>query len=517
MHYLLDQILAILSPRPIEYLVLDENFKIIEMSWLVQRFADFPERVILGEDIRLGFPEFIGLEDSLTAIRQGQQNCFELKGICRYLGNNSPLYIDIHALLSHEESIFENQLILLFEDVTERMVMQQDLVHTANKANLLLSALATSKSYIDKIIASMVDALLVTNVSGKIKTVNQASQDLFGYSEQELINQPISNIIIEKDFLSKLIHQYCLFQKGEILKNLEVICQTKNGEEIIVSFSCSAIQTDIQELPDIVYVGRDITLAKRAEAELHHALAREKELNEFKSRFVSMVSHEFGNPLITVLMSVELLKKYSSRKTEEEKLKYLDHIQIAAEQMSQLLKDVLAIGQAEVGKLKFNPAPLDLIKFCGDVVEEIKLGAGHGQLTISFAHTGLIAGEGNQEEMLLLDEKLLRHILTNLLSNAVKYSPQGGTVHFDLLCRNTEVIFLVKDQGIGIPLEDQKQLFESFYRAKNVGTIPGTGLGLTIVKQSVDLHGGKIEVTSDVGLGTTFTVTLPLSQKAKCR
>lgn len=260
-----------------------------------------------------------------------------------------------------------------------------------------------------------------------------------------------------------------------------------------------------------MYIGRDITLAKRAEAELRLGLAKEKELNEFKSRFVSMVSHEFGNPLMAVLMSAELLKKCSHRKTESEKLKYVERIQTSAEQMSKLLKDVLVIGKAEAGKLEFKPAPLALIKFCNDVVEEIQLSAG-GNITINFAHNNLIANEGYHGGLLLLDEKLVRHILTNLLSNAVKYSPQGSTVHFDLLCQDGQVIFQIKDEGIGIPPEDQQRLFESFYRAKNVGKIPGTGLGLAIVKQSVDLHGGKIEATSDVGVGTKFTVTLPLSQ-----
>lgn len=508
MNTLLNQVLAILAPRHMEYLVLDEDFKIIEMSSGVRRFADFPDEVIQGKDIRLGFPEIIGLEDSLIPIMQGRQSCFQFKGICRTLDNNSPLYIDLHALVSLNQEIFENQLILLLEDVTEKMVWEQKLVQAANEANLFLSALAASKSYIDKIITSMADALLVTNAEGKIKTVNQAAQDLFGYSEQELMNQPISMIIPEIQIL-KEIHQDCLF-KGEI-KNIEFVCHTKTGEEIIVAFSCSAIQTEIEELKDFVYIGRDITLAKRAEAELRHALAKEKELNEFKSRFVSMVSHEFGNPLMAVLMSAELLKKCGPLKTESEKLKYVERIQTSAEQMSKLLKDVLVIGKAEAGKLEFKPAPLDLIKFCSDVVEEIQLSAG-GNITINFAHNNLIANEGYHGGLLLLDEKLLRHILTNLLSNAVKYSPQGSTVHFDLLCQDGQVIFQIKDEGIGIPPEDQQRLFESFYRAKNVGKIPGTGLGLAIVKQSVDLHGGKIEATSDVGVGTTFTVTLPLSQ-----
>jgi signal transduction histidine kinase len=112
-----------------------------------------------------------------------------------------------------------------------------------------------------------------------------------------------------------------------------------------------------------------------------------------------------------------------------------------------------------------------------------------------------------------MDEKLLRHILSNLLSNAIKYSPAGGTIHFALACQDREGIFQIRDEGIGIPPEDLKQLFESFHRATNVGNIAGTGLGLAIVKKSVDLQGGKIKVNSQIALGTTFTVTLPLNKE----
>jgi signal transduction histidine kinase len=112
-----------------------------------------------------------------------------------------------------------------------------------------------------------------------------------------------------------------------------------------------------------------------------------------------------------------------------------------------------------------------------------------------------------------MDEKLLLHILTNLLTNAIKYSPQDTTVLFGCSCENQEVIFEIKDEGIGIPPEDQKRLFESFHRAKNVGAIPGTGLGLAIVQKSVELHGGRITCTSEVGVGTTFRVTLPLNKE----
>jgi signal transduction histidine kinase len=243
--------------------------------------------------------------------------------------------------------------------------------------------------------------------------------------------------------------------------------------------------------------------AQEAEAETRTALEKEQELSELKSRFISMTSHEFRTPLTTILSSTELLEKYHQKFTLEKKKQHFTRIKIATHRMVQLLDDVLLIGKAESGKLTFNPAPLDLREFCNELVEEVQASSG-SQHNINY----LVRGT---EQSAYMDEKLLRHILFNLLSNAIKYSPIASTVDFELKFQGKEVVFQVKDQGIGIPLEDQKHLFETFHRAKNVGTIPGTGLGLAIVKKSVDLQGGQISVESVVGVGTTFIVTLPIS------
>jgi signal transduction histidine kinase len=216
-----------------------------------------------------------------------------------------------------------------------------------------------------------------------------------------------------------------------------------------------------------------------------------------------MTSHEFRTPLTTILSSTELLEKYHHKFTPEKKQQHFTRIKIATHRMVQLLDDVLLIGKAESGKLTFSPAPLDLREFCNELVEEVQASSG-SQHNINY----LVRGP---EQSACMDEKLLRQILFNLLSNAIKYSPIASTVYFQLKFQDKAVVFEVKDQGIGIPLEDQKHLFETFHRAKNVGTIPGTGLGLAIVKKSVDLHGGQIVVESVVGVGTTFIVTLPLS------
>ena len=223
MNHLLNKLLG---PRQMEYLAINQQFAILETSFGVERFADRPWEVKIGADVRLSFPEVIGVEDILISVLQGQKINFEIKGIARFVDNSQPLYFDIYAFENREEDHIENRLIILFEDVTEKMVAKQALLQRANEANLLLSALAASKDYIDKIIKSMGDALLVTTTAGTIKTVNQSAQFLFGYSEAELIGEAIFLITGEDKLLSQARHRYILCQ-GELSKDLELLCRKK--------------------------------------------------------------------------------------------------------------------------------------------------------------------------------------------------------------------------------------------------------------------------------------------------
>ncbi|MEA5513719.1 PAS domain S-box protein [Nodularia sp. UHCC 0506] len=247
----------------------------------------------------------------------------------------------------------------------------------------------------------------------------------------------------------------------------------------------------------------DITEHKQLEAELKVALETEKELHELKSRFVSMTSHEFRTPLSTILSSSELLEHYRHKWTEEKQLTHLHRIQTAVKRMTEMLNDVLVIGKVEAGKLDYRPKCFDLVEYCRDLLAEVQVN--QNNMCVIYFNTQHISMP------CCMDEKLLGHILNNLLSNAIKYSSDDSTIKFSLACQEEQAIFKIQDQGIGIPQEDIPRLFESFHRARNVGNILGTGLGLSIVKNCVDLHQGNISVTSTLGVGTVFTVTLPLN------
>ena len=249
----------------------------------------------------------------------------------------------------------------------------------------------------------------------------------------------------------------------------------------------------------------EITERQRLESELRYALANERELSDLKSRIISVVSHEYRTPLATILSSTELLEHYSHSWAEEKKQRHFQRIETSVHHLTRLVNDVLMFSKAEAGKLEFNPVRLEVVAFCHELVEELQLTAGE-KYSINFRCLGI-------PQEVYLDEKLLRQILSNLLSNALKYSPEGGEIQFELVFGQDTLIFRIQDQGIGIPLPDQSQLFDAFYRSSNVGTISGTGLGLAIVERCVNIHKGEILVESEVGVGTTFTVTLPLTRE----
>ncbi|BAY11248.1 hybrid sensor histidine kinase/response regulator [Calothrix sp. NIES-2098] len=259
----------------------------------------------------------------------------------------------------------------------------------------------------------------------------------------------------------------------------------------------------------------EIALNKhQTEVVMRKALEKEKEDQKIKNQFFSMISHEFRNPLSNIFTCTELLTDRSHQLTEAKKDEYLNHIQNSVQHLEHLLGDVLLIGKAETGKIQFNPEPLDIEKFCQNLIADVKLTASENH-NIIFTVQGSSASKENTitkqtSQAIGLDEKMLRHILINLLTNAVKYSPQGGTINLELFYVPGEVIFRLQDEGIGIPEADQENLFNSFHRCSNVGNIPGNGLGLAIVKHYVELHGGEISFASKPGIGTTFIVNLPI-------
>ncbi|WP_052672204.1 PAS domain S-box protein [Aliterella atlantica] len=372
-------------------------------------------------------------------------------------------------------------LILEGRDITKR---QQ-----AEKA--LQSSLATNRALINALPDLMFrisgEGIFINYKAGKGNELLLPASEFLGKSIYEVMPQVVAQTAMK-----------CI-QQALATKDVQIFeYQLPADKNIIYCEARIAVSAE----DEVMVIVRDITARKLAEAEIRNALATEKHLGELKSRFITMASHEFRTPLTTILSSAELLEDFGESWSQQKQHQHLHRIQTNVKHMTELLEDVMLIGKAEMGKLNCHPLLMDVVQFCRDLVNEMLVSCG-------YSHDVVFTSPANSLDA-YLDDKLLRPILSNLLANAIKYSPAGSSIHFELNCQEKAINFQIQDRGIGIPASEQAHLFDSFYRASNVGNISGTGLGLAIVKKAVDLHQGTITVKSEVGVGTTFLISIPL-------
>jgi PAS domain S-box-containing protein len=363
---------------------------------------------------------------------------------------------------------------------------------------------ASEKRFSKAFQASPAFIALIRLADGVFVTVNEAFLRTSGYTESEVVGRTSRDLKLyavpaQRDEYLRLIREV-----GSV-RDREHLVRTKDGTLRTVLLSGEMLELDGQ--PHVLTVGLDITGRKQAEGETIKALAREKELGELKTSFVSMVSHEFRTPLEVIVSSADILDRYLDRLTGEERAEYLGAIQHAVKRMAGMMEDVLLLGRFESHRQQFRPDDLHLTAWCRRLADEIRSAtAGRCPIELTLDESIPLARA---------DENLLRHILTNLLSNAVKYSLPGSPVRLRLERDGCDAVFRVEDSGVGIPSADQPRLFESFHRGHNTAEIPGTGLGLVIVKRSIELHGGRIEFSSEEGKGTTFIVRLPVFNESE--
>lgn len=382
----------------------------------------------------------------------------------------------------------EPHVINIFYDVTDQTRLEEQLRYQA----LLL--------------INVSDAVISTDVDLNIRSWNPAAEFIYGWKAEEAIGKSSGELFQG---------EYPNSTRTDVLRQLhmtgswrgEAIHRRKDGNQVRFLASTSSVRDKGGNIIGFVSVNRDITelikiqKEKQAAAQLRLELEKQAEILRLKENFISIVSHEFRTPLTVIMASGELLQTYQDHMPAERQLKHFRAILDQAKYMSVLIDEILTINKAQIGKLDFNPVALNLMAFCRDMLEKFE-SVDKGEHNIVFTHKGDLAN-------VRLDTKLLQHILVNLLSNAIKYSPNGGEVLLAVERQDHEVEFRVSDQGIGIPAESLSHLYEPFYRAKNTGDIGGTGLGMAIVKESVDLHNGTISYESEIGAGTTVTVKLP--------
>jgi PAS domain S-box-containing protein len=334
----------------------------------------------------------------------------------------------------------------------------------------------------------------------KYVLANDAYLNWLGYPREEVLGRTCIELGIWENLEEREQVLQDMRSSGSI-RQKECRWINRRGERFTILLSAETIK--LNDAPHLLSMALDITQRKRAEEDLLQTLEHEKELSQLKSNFVSMVSHEFRTPLGIIQSSAELLRDFYQKMPPAEREEQLDSIGRNTRRMAGMMEEILVLSRLDAGKLDFQPAALDLNAFCRRVLDEV-LSATNRRCPIELWLSPAPAHA---------DERLLGHIFTNLLSNAVKYSQPGTTVRFKVERTGTDAVCTVQDQGIGISEEDQQHLFKAFHRGSNVGTRPGTGLGLLLVKRCADLHGGKVQLSSKVGAGTTVTVRLPVFAK----
>lgn len=392
------------------------------------------------------------------------------------------------------------------------------------------------------VIDTAIDGIITINDHGIIETINQAAAKQFGYTSDQVVGNNIKTLMPEpyhSEHDGYLYNYVKTRQKKIIGTGREVVGKRSNGDLFPFRLAVSEVVlndrviftgiihdlTEVRQAEDALLelnealekkvIERTDELestvnellvtnkkVKEREAELKVALEKEKELNELKSRFVSMASHEFRTPLSTIMSSASLISKYIEEGHNEKRQKHVDRIKSCVVDLTGILNDFLSLSKIEEGKIEVGKEEIRIDEICDIVTDEVKGLVKEGQILKKIVDKSII---------IYSDKRILKNILFNLLSNAIKYTPQDGHIECKVERKDEKVVFTIIDDGIGIPKEDQKFLFERFFRASNVENIQGTGLGLNIVTRYVTLLGGEISFESEEGKGTEFLVLIPIN------
>ena len=389
---------------------------------------------------------------------------------------------------------------------------------------------------LNAIIENAIDGIITIDDRGKVESINPSACKLFGYEQNEVIGNNIAMLMPTPDRQQhdEYINRYQRTGHAHIIGiGREVQGLRKDGSRFPFRLGVSEVKYSGRK----IYTGfiHDLSREKEAEDRLKEyaghleeqveertqslkeslkqlqiakeevslSLEKEKELNQLKSRFVSMASHEFRTPLSSIQLSAVLIDKYAQQFENPNITKHVGKIKNAVGNLTGILNDFLSLERLEAGKIEPVFTSFDLVTFAEEITEEMQLIAKQNQQII-YQHTSM-------ETMVKLDQNLLKNCIINLIGNAIKYSGEDTFIEFKTEIDSGQLIMVIKDNGIGIPDNDQKHLFEAFFRAHNTGNIPGTGLGLNIVTRYTNLMNGHIQFKSKVNEGTSFTLTFPLS------
>ena len=406
------------------------------------------------------------------------------------------------------------------------------------------------KTLLQQLFDHVTESIIVTDQEGRITLVNPATQKLFGYSQEELYGKPVEYLMPQR-LASQHVNNRNSYNHNPHSRSmgigLDLFALKKNGLEFPVEISLSPFKSDdksfviafiiditkrkafeneiINHQKKLVLLTSELkatnerleakvkdrtkvlqealTEIEKSRTELKEALEKEKELNELKSRFLSMASHEFRTPLTTILSSASLISQYNEVEQKEKRIRHVDRIKSAVGNLNNILGDFLSLSKIEEGKVEAQFKKFNIEELVDEIHSEIKGICKPGQKIIQ-VHEGIYDVE--------LDPKLTKNILINLISNAIKFSEENKNVYITTSVNKDHIKLTVKDEGMGISSDDKTHLFQRFFRGENASNIQGTGLGLNIVSKYVELMKGRIEVESELEKGTTFIINFPTNK-----
>lgn len=374
------------------------------------------------------------------------------------------------------------------------------------------------------ILNSVGEGIYGLDLQGNVTFVNPAAAQIIGWEIDDLIGKSMHAVLHHSKgdgtpYPREECPIYAAFKDGAVHRVENEVFWRKDGTSFPVEYISTPMHDEQGQLVGSVVTFRDITQRKLSEyilqqaneeleqrvqertSELSQANQKLQQLNEIRSRFVSMVCHEFRNPLNNIAFAVSSLQRYDRQLSATQKIEYLSDIETNIERMTQMTDELLVIGKIDTEKINIEVEKLDLVQFCQELVVEFKQTHLSSKIKFTSDRTQL---------QIKIDYRLLRSILINILSNSVRYSPKNSLIKLKLTTTNHLIKFIIEDQGIGIPPEDLTAVFEPFHRGKNVSNIPGTGLGLNIVKRFVDILEGEINIISHLDRGTTVKIQIPL-------
>lgn len=491
-------------------LIVDSNAEFFFINEAFENLLQYKKGELQGKNLQDIFSE---KKPSLNISSSGGENNLD-KTITAIKKDGSSILLNVKSTNINFEK--EDYTLLFFEDVfsddgelenikKENEALLKNQLHLENKIDdqILITKLAKSEAIASKYITSEIARNFP---NGFILVLDKNTQVL--YAEGNAIAQLGLKEVFKE---GNMLDQSSYFSEERKVRIKRKINETLAGNNLSFEIKYNdryfAVNTaplrDVEhQITNVLAVYNDISKQKEVEFSIQNALKQEQELNELKSRFISLASHEFRTPLSAILTSAILIGKRNGPDEQEKREKYLTQIERNVQNLTIILNDFLSLGKLDEGKVTAIKERFDLIAFVKRLIKENNINLKKKQ-SLNF-------NSPLEEISVNMDAKLLNHVLNNLLSNASKYSSETSLIDFTIEKKNENVILQIRDDGIGIPVDDQKYLFERFFRTKNATNIEGTGLGLNIVKQYTTLMGGTVTFQSIENEGTTFWVELPM-------